>query len=110
MKTGITHENGTSSSRSKPVVHKTTRPEGGQRGNRNAVKEFVLPEWLKLDSAECILQFMRTILIPNTLAGRIGTRAASAVNTSLKILLDYESLQDIEVRLSKLEEEKAKTN
>ena len=53
---------------------------------------------------------MRTILIPGTLSGRIGTRAASAVNTSLKILLDYESLEQIEARLSKLEEEKVKAN
>ena len=94
----------------KPVVHNSTRREGGQPGNRNRVKGIVLPEGLMLDSAESILKFMRTILIPGTLSGRIGTRAASAVNTSLKILLDYESLQQIEARLSKLEEEKVKAN
>jgi hypothetical protein len=92
------------------VVHKTTRREGGQPGNGNAKKRIELPAWLKLDSAESILKFMRTILIPGTLSGKIGTRAASAVNTSLKILLDYESLQEIEARLSRLEADKVKVN
>lgn len=56
---------------------------------------------------------MREILIPFTASGKIGTRAASVVNTSLKLLLDYESLQDLESRVSRLENresEKVKTN
>jgi hypothetical protein len=55
------------------VVHKTTRREGGQPGNRNAVKGIVLPLELKLDNAEAVLRFMRTVLIPSTLSGQIGT-------------------------------------
>jgi hypothetical protein len=47
-------------------------------GNRNAQKGIVLPDWLKLDSAESILKFMRQILIPYTLSGQLGTRASSA--------------------------------
>ena len=71
-------------------------------GNANAKKGIVLRE-LKLDSAESILTFMRTILIPDTLAGRIGTRQSSAICTACKALLDYASLGSLEKRITELE-------
>jgi len=46
--------------------------------------------------------FMREILIPYTLAGRIGTRQSSAITTACKVLLDY----DADLRnLKKLQEQ-----
>ena len=107
MKTGITHKTGVSRSRPGAVVHKSTRGEGAPRGNRNAVKGMIVPD-LKLESSDEILRFMREVLIPSTLSGQIGTRQSSAITTACKLLLDYESLQEIEARLSRLEEEKVR--
>jgi hypothetical protein len=94
----------------KPVVHKSTRREGGQPGNGNARKGIQLPGWLKLETSDEILAFMRKILVPYTLAGKIGTRACSAMTTVCKVLLDYDRLEALEERVSRLEEEKVKTN
>jgi hypothetical protein len=65
-----------------------------------------MPAWLRLRSSDEILRFMREILIPQTLAGRIGTRQASAITTACKVLLDYESLQELEKRVAELEVKK----
>jgi len=85
------------------VVHNSTRREGGQPGNGNAKKGIVLPGWLKLRTSDEILRFMREILIPYTLSGRIGTRQSSAITTACKCLLDYDRLQELEERVEALE-------
>ena len=93
----------------KSVVHKSTRREGGQLRNGNAKKGIVLPDNVKLDTVEGILTFMRTVLIPSTLSGEIGTRQSSAIATACKILLDYDAdlraLEEIKTRLDRMEEE-----
>ncbi|MGA8905212.1 MAG: hypothetical protein WB661_09420 [Candidatus Bathyarchaeia archaeon] len=93
----------------KSVVHKTTRREGGQLGNRNASKRVAMPEWLNLEEPESVLKFIRTILIPYTLAGRIGTRQSSAITTACKVLLDYDNdlrhLEEMKEGIARMEGE-----
>lgn len=60
-------------------------------GNRNARKGIILPDNIKLDCVEGILAFMRSVLVPSTLSGEIGTRQSSAIATACKILLDYDA-------------------
>jgi len=110
MKT--THKTRPERLRKDPVVHKSIpkkRP-GAPAGNSNAKKGMVLPGWLKLETSDEILGFMRKILVPYTLAGKIGTRACSAMTTVCKVLLDYDRLEALESRVSRLEEEKVKAN
>lgn len=85
------------------VVHKSNRGRGAPAGNGNAKKGMVLPDWLKLQTSDEILRFMREVLIPYTLSGRIGTRQSSAITTACKVLLDYDRLQELENRVEQLE-------
>jgi len=109
MKKPITRKAGSPRSRSGAVVHNPTRREGGQPGNRNGQKGMTIPD-LKLENSDEILRFMREVLIPSTLSGQIGTRQSSAITTACKLLLDYESLEKLEARLSRLEMDKVKAN
>jgi len=79
---------------------------GALPGNGNARKGMALPAWLNLESSESILKFIKTILIPAAVSGRLGTRQVSSITTACKVLLDYQSLQDLEKRLELLEEAK----
>jgi hypothetical protein len=99
----------------KPVVHTPQSSHGGRRvgagapkGNVNGRKGIQLPDWLKLKNSDEILTFMRKILIPYTLSGQLGCRQSSAITTACKVLLDYDRLQELEERVSRLEEEKVK--
>ncbi len=93
------------------VVHKSNRERGAPAGNSNASKGIELPDWLNLETSDEILTFMRKILIPSTLSGRIGTRQSSAITTACKVLLDYASLQALETRIKSLEDKQGmKTN
>lgn len=100
------------------VVHTPQSSHGGRRvgagppkGNVNGRKGIQLPGWLKLKSSDEILTFMRKILIPYTLSGQLGCRQSSAITTACKVLLEYESLQDLEKRIKSLEDNKGmKTN
>ena len=76
---------------------------GAPVGNGNAKKGMQLPSWLSLKTSDEILRFMREILIPYTLSGRIGTRQSSAITTACKVLLDYDRLQELEQRVEELE-------
>ena len=79
-------------------------------GNLNGQKGLVLREPLNLENAESILKFIRTVLIPSALAGSLGVRAVTAITSACKVLLEYESLQQIEARVSRLEMDKGKGN
>jgi hypothetical protein len=87
-------------SRGKDGVHKSIpwkKGRGASAGNQNAKKGIALPEWLRLESVESILMFIRQVLIPCTLSGKIGTRQSSAITTACKVLLDYDAdLRDLE--------------
>lgn len=86
------------------VVHKSKR--GAPPGNGNAKKGMTLPDWLNLEDSESILRFIKKILIPAAVSGKLGTRQVSSITTCCKVLLDYQSLQDLEQRLELLEEAK----
>lgn len=70
------------------------------------MKGIQLPEGYGLDSADSVLRFMREVLIPGTLSGKIGTRQASAITTACKALLDYAELTELEKRIQDLEQQK----
>jgi len=73
------------------------------KGNVNAKKSLV---WLKdydLSSVEGSRRFLQE-LIKRTWTGQLGTRAAGALNGSLRLLLEHEVLPQLEKRISDLEE------
>ncbi|MGA2626115.1 MAG: hypothetical protein ABSF63_03520 [Candidatus Bathyarchaeia archaeon] len=97
------------------VVHKSIprkRSRGAPIGNGNARKRIIIPNRLRLDDVESILKFMREMLIPFTLSGKIGTRQSSAITTACRTLLDYDNdlrhIQEIEENLARIEVEMKK--
>jgi hypothetical protein len=79
-----------------------SKKRGGQPRNGNAKKSLV---WLKdydLSSAEGTRKFLQE-LIKRTWTGELGTRAAGALNGSLRLLLEHEVLPGLEKRISTLE-------
>jgi hypothetical protein len=68
-----------------------------------------MPEWLNLDEPESILKFIRKILIPYTLADRIGTRQSSAITTACRVLLKFDAdlrhLEEMKEGIARMEEE-----
>jgi hypothetical protein len=91
------------------VVHKSIRGRGAPRGNVNARKGISMPQWMNLEDVESILRFMRQVLIPLTLSGKIGTRQSSAITTACRVLLDFDDdilrLREMESGLVRLEQE-----
>ena len=88
----------------KRVVHERMR--GGQPSNTNAQKRLPLPEWLDLESPAGIRRFMKEILVPSAISGRLGIRTVTALTTLCKVLLDShrdELLADLEKRLDAAE-------
>lgn len=85
------------------AVHKSTRREGGQPGNGNARKGLELPAGYSLDSSVEVTRFLREVLLPSTMSGVLGSRAASAINSQLKLLLDFNELLVLRRRVSELE-------
>jgi hypothetical protein len=85
------------------------RGAGAVTGNKNAQKRIQLPESMRLDSVESVLEFVRTILVPATLNGSIGVRQSTAVTSALKLLLEFDPdlahLKEVEEGLVRLEEE-----
>lgn len=103
----ITHKTGSGrSSQSKAVVHKTS---GGQPGNGNAKKTL---EWLEsydLTSSDGIRGFL-TEIVKRTWTGDLGSRAAGALNGTMRLMLEHELLPELEKRIKVLENEKVKMN
>ena len=79
---------------------------GAPVGNGNAKKSL---EWLdsyNLSSPEGVDQFLQQV-IRATWTGELGTRAAGALNGSLRILLEHLTLPALEKRIEALEDHKA---
>jgi len=75
---------------------------GGQPGNRNAVKALEWLDTFDLSNPESIDLFLREV-IRATWEGRLGTRAAGALNGSLRLLLEHLALPALERRIEELE-------
>lgn len=79
---------------------------GAPRQNTNGQKRVPLPEWLNLESPDGIRRFMREILVPSAISGKLGVRIITALTTLCKTLLDSEEgkiLEDLEKRIEELE-------
>ena len=116
MKPGITHKTDSRRSRSGVVVHEQST-RGGKRvgagapeSNCNAQKKLLMPDGHDLSSSVGICKFLREFVVPAAVTGGLGVRNVTAITSACKVLLDYESLEKIEERVSKLENEKVKTN
>jgi hypothetical protein len=75
---------------------------GAPRGNGNAKKRL---EWLEsydLTSSDGVHKFLQEI-IKHTWTGDLGTRAASALNGSVRLMLEHELLPELERRIKVLE-------
>jgi len=83
---------------------------GAPHGNGNAKKT---PAWLEsydLSTSEGVRSFLQEI-IKHTWTGELGTRAASALNGSVRLMLEHELLPELEKRIKSLEDNKGmKTN
>ncbi len=75
---------------------------GAPAGNKNAAKRLSWLENYDLTSSEGIQQFLREI-IKHTWTGELGTRAAGALNGSMRLLLEHELLPELDRRIELIE-------
>jgi hypothetical protein len=106
---------GRTQNESKPVL-RISGPQlvralrGGQPGNRNAQKSLVWLDEYDLTTPEGVRGFLGEV-IKHTWTGDLGTRQASALNGSVRLMLEHEILPLLEARIKALEEAKgAKPN
>ena len=76
---------------------------GAPVGNENAKKRLKWLDKYDLSSPEGVESFLHEV-IQRTWTGDLGTRAAGALNGSLRILLEHLTLPDLEKRVKALEE------
>jgi uncharacterized protein Yka (UPF0111/DUF47 family) len=57
-----------------------------------------LPENLDLEDPEAIRGFVKSILVPAALTGKLGVRVVTAVTSALKLLLDTRNDEILELR------------
>ena len=91
---------------------KIRRKNAGQArpGNQNAKKSLAWLEEYDLSSPEGVRGFLEEV-IKHTWTGDLGTRAAGALNGSVRLMLEHELLPELEKRLKSLEDNKGmKTN
>jgi hypothetical protein len=88
---------------------------GSRRGagapllNTNRQKKIALPTGLDLGSPVAVRRFLREILIPAAISGRLGVRTVTAVTSALKLLLDSQEAELLELldrRLKVLEKDR----
>lgn len=85
------------------------RKRGGQPRNGNAKKSL---EWLDsydLSSPDGVRAFLQEI-IKRSWTGELGSRAAGALNGTMRLLLEHELLPELEKRIKALENERVKPN
>jgi hypothetical protein len=80
---------------------------GAPAGNENAKKSLAWLDTFDLATPEGIDLFLREV-VKATWESRLGTRAAGALNGSLRLLLEHLTLPNLERRITELE--KVKTN
>lgn len=99
-------ERGKASSRSRSSLrtqNNRVRGLGGApAGNGNAKKTLAWLDSYDLSTPEGVDGFLQEV-IKRTWTGELGTRAAGALNGSLRILLEHLTLPSLEKRITELE-------
>jgi hypothetical protein len=99
---------GSHSSRSSGrTQNESSTRRGGQAGNMNAKKAL---EWLDsydLSTPAGLDGFMQEV-IRRVWRGELGTRAASSINGTLRLLLEHATLPALEKRIEQLEARQGK--
>jgi hypothetical protein len=72
-------------------------------GNQNAKKTLKWLESYDLSTAEGVRGFLQEI-VKHTWTGELGTRAASALNGTVRLMLEHELLPKLEARIKLLED------
>jgi len=88
-----------------PRTQFKSRGRGAPAGNENAKKSLKWLETYDLSSPQGVDDFLEEV-IKRTWTGELGTRAAGALNGSLRILLEHLTLPALEARVKSLEESK----
>ena len=83
----------------------TRAVRGGQRGNRNAVKSLPWLEEYDLSTPEGVKKFLAEV-VKKTWSGELGTRAASALNGSIRLMFEHGFLPEVVARIEELEKAK----
>ena len=81
---------------------------GGQAGNENAKKTLAWLDSYDLSTPQGVDGFLQEV-IKRTWTGELGTRAAGALNGSLRILLEHLALPALERRIEELEKRELKS-
>jgi hypothetical protein len=84
---------------------KPRRKEGGQPGNQNALKALLWEKEYDLSNLVGIRSFLEEV-IKAVWEGRLGTRAASSLNGSVRLMFELCELPDLEKRIAELEKMK----
>jgi len=94
---------GSSHSKSPRTQNNRMRGLGGApAGNENAKKSLAWLDTYDLSTPEGVDGFLQEV-IKRTWTGELGTRAAGALNGSLRILLEHLTLPALEKRITELE-------
>jgi hypothetical protein len=83
------------------------KARGGQLGNQNALKALVWEDTYDLSKPEGIRRFLVEV-IKAVWEGRLGTRAASSLNGSLRLIFELVELPELEKRIEQMEAERGK--
>jgi len=100
-----THKSGRlgPSSRLPRTQIESKRRRGGQPGNGNARKVLRWLDSYDLGSPEGVQSFLAEV-VKRTWTGELGTRAAGALNGTLRLLLEHQILPELEKRITAIEE------
>jgi hypothetical protein len=87
----------------------THRKRGGQPRNGNAKKSLTWLDEYDLSSPDGVRGFLQEI-IKRSWTGELGSRAAGALNGTMRLLLEHELLPELEKRIKALENQRVETN
>ena len=81
------------------------KARGGQLGNQNALKALVWEDNYDLSNPNGIRRFLVEV-IKAVWEGKLGTRAASSLNGSLRLIFELVELPELEKRIEQMEAER----
>jgi len=80
---------------------------GGQPGNQNALKALPWLEEYDLSTPDGVKKFLAEV-VKATWTGQLGTRQASALNGSIRLMFEHGFLPEVVARIEQLEKAKAR--